>query len=293
MDGNQKVGDIRIDTNLSPKTLSKYLWLLSKKGLITFAKNWKRGKSKPCKITDGGIKWLINIPLNQNLEVLLKIADQLKNPKTREIYKKAQSEKFSRDTKKIRDHFIEKTLKREEPLQEEISGLNLTDPDQPFRDVLKKLFSLHLYVTSDFDITPEEVESNIGKDFILFYPNMEFAFSWHPGAFPDLENQIQNADKYFLQSIKVEKEFEKEEMNTKDAHLLDLEKVDEKCYEEYVNAQSFASRNLILLKIEDKVGWSVGKYLTEILSNKEADFAKYVEVLHRPFLSKFISLFEK
>jgi hypothetical protein len=293
MNGNEKVGDIRIDTSLSPKTLSKYLRLLSKQRLITFPKNWKRGKPKHCLITDDGIKWLVNVPLNENLQVLLKIADQLKNPKTREIYKKAQSEKFSRDTKIIKDHFIEKSLKHEEPLQENLSGLNLTDPDQPFRDVLKKLFSLHLYITSNFDTMPEQVESNVGKDFILFYPNMRFAFSWHPGAFPDLEHQIQNADNCFLQSIMEEKRFEREKMNNNDTHLLDLEKVDEKCYKEYLNAQSSASRNLILLKIEDQVGWSVGKYLKEILLDKEAEMAKYVEVLHRPFLSKFISSFEK
>jgi predicted transcriptional regulator len=290
--GNNKVGDIRLETGLSPKTLSKYLRLLSKQGLIKVPKDCKRGKSKPCSITDAGIKWLVNIPLNENLEVLFKIADQLKKPNIREVFKNVQTYRVSRNTKITQNYFIERMLKGADKSSFELpDGIDLTDSDQPFREALKKILALHMYLISDPCQTPEEAERSIEKDFIVFAPKMRFLFSWNPGAFPELEYQLQKVDNYYRIESEKAKESVKDEWSSKETHLLGLERVDEKYYEEYLKTTSKKKREKALSKIENQVGWSVGKYLKELSIGKEAEITKYIDEKQRPFLSQFISLF--
>jgi predicted transcriptional regulator len=289
---DQKVGDIWNNTGLSPKTLAKYLKLLAKQGLIKVGKGWKRGKAKPCSITDVGIKWLVNIPLNENLQILLKIADQLKKPAYRETFKNVQTERTSRNTKITQNYFIERILKGDKSTFEIPDGLDLTDSDQPFREALKKILALHMYLSSDPIQKPEEVEGTIEKDFVLFAPNMTYIFSWHPGAFPELEYQLQKIENRFLCESENAKGSAKDELSSKETHFLGLERVDEKYYEEYIKATSKTRREKILVKIEDQVGWSVGKYLGKLSIGKEAEIAKYIDGQQRPFLRKFISLFE-
>ena len=59
--GHKNVSAIRINTNIRPETLSNYLKRLAKQGLINVeTKGWKKGKPKPCYITNAGITWLVN-----------------------------------------------------------------------------------------------------------------------------------------------------------------------------------------------------------------------------------------
>ena len=289
---DQKVGDIWINTGLSPKTLAKYLKLLSKQGLIIVPKNWKRGKSKPCSITTTGIKWLVNIPLNDTLEVLSKIATQLKKPKNREGFKNVQAKRYSQNTKITQNYFIERLLKNDKSPIEFPNQIDLTDSNQPFREALKKILALHMYLISEPYQTPEEIERSLEKDFILFSPRMTFAFSWHPSAFPELECELQKVDNYFRNESEKSKGQDEAKSSSKETHLLGLDNVNEEIYKEYVNATNEARRKKILAKIEDQVGWSVGKYLKELSKGKDAEIAKYIDEKQRPFLRKFISLFE-
>ena len=172
-------------------------------------------------------------------------------------------------------------------------GLDLTDPDQPFREALKKLFTLHLYLTSDNNTTFDEVEHSIENDFVLFAPHMTFVFSWHRGAFPELEYQVWQVDNYFRRESEKVRGIEGDRMVSRETHLLGLEWVDEKCFEEYLKASDKKSRKKIMAKIEDGAGWSVGTYLRELLIGREAEITKYIDGQKRPFLRKFISLFGK
>lgn len=291
--GNQNVGEIRLDTGLSPKTLSKYLKLLPKQGLINVARNRKRGQSKPCLITDSGIKWLVNIPLNDNLQVLLKIADQMKNPANRESFKNTQAKKDSQNTKIVQNYFIERFLKGDKSPLEYPDGMDLTDSDQLFREALKKILALHIYLISNPYQTPEEIENSLKKDFVLFSPNMSFAFSWHRGALPELEYELQKADNFLRCESEKLQAPSKDEGRSKVTHLLGLDFVSEGYFEEYSKATSDSDREKILAKIEEQAGWSVGKYIGELFVGKEAEIAKYVDVTQRPFLMKFISSFDK
>jgi hypothetical protein len=293
LEGNQKVGDIRFDTCLSPKTLASYLELLSKRGLIRVEiKGWKKGKAKPCFIADAGIKWLINISLNENLQILQKIAGQLGSPINREIFKKIQEERYSRNRRIVMDYFIERGLKGDTSEIEYPDGMDLAEAGQPFREVLKKILSLYLYLISDPYQTPEEIEHNLEKDFILFSPKMYLKFSWHPGAFPELEYQVEQAENFFRYESEKANQGKKDENILKETHLLALETVNERLYEEYVTATNEVNRKLILQKIEDQVGWSVGKHVGKAFVGKEAEIAKYIDVQQRPFLMRFISSFE-
>ena len=291
--GHQNVSAIRTNTRIHPKTLSNYLKLLDKRGLIEVeTKGWKKGKSKPCFITNDGITWLINTSLNETLRVLSKIIHQLKSTKTREIFQKTKAERYSRNMKIIKNYFIERLLRENKSPIEYPDGMELTDPDQPFREALKKLFALHLYLISNPIQMFEDPERAIEKDFILFAPNMRFMFSWHPGSFPELEYQLSEVDKYYRrESEKLERRKEGETISG-ETHLLGLETVDEKIYDEYVKATNETHRARILTKIEDEVGWSVGKYLQKLLIGKETEIARYIDESQRPCLRKFISLFE-
>jgi DNA-binding PadR family transcriptional regulator len=288
--GSLKVGDIRCGTGLSPKTLASYLEHLDKQGLITVAKRKKRGMSKPCSITDAGIKWLINIPLNENLQILLKIAEQLKKRSNREIFLKTNAKRHNQNAKIIQNYFIERNLKGDTSPIEYPEGVDLTDTDQPFREVLKKVLTLHMYLMSGPYQSPEEIERELEKDFILFSPKMYFKFNWHPGSFPALEHQIREAEKTFERESKAAGR-EKERCN-KVTHMLDLENVDEEDYEKYLNATSDFRRKRILANIECQEGWSVGKYIGKLFVGKEAEIAKYIDVQKRPFLMRFISSFD-
>jgi len=294
LEGDQNVTGIRNDTSLHQKTLSIHLKRLAKQGLIKAeTRGWKRGKPIRCSITKAGIKWLINVPINETLQLLSEIVTQLKNPKNRETFKKVQARKFSRDMKNIRDCFVEKSLKGDKSSMKYPDGLDLTDPDQPFRDALKKLFTLHLYLTSNNNTTSDEVEHSIENDFILFAPHMTFVFSWHRGAFPKLEYELQQVDNHFRRESQRLEESEGVKRISGETHLLGLEWVDEKYFEEYLKATGKKSREKIMAKIEDEAGWSVGVYLPKLLMGREAEIAEYIDGEQRPSLRKFISLFGK
>jgi hypothetical protein len=292
--GHGNVSAIRIDTKIHPEVLPAHLERLAKQGLIKVeTKGWKRGKSKSCSITNVGIAWLVNVPLNETLQVLSKIVGQLRNTEYRGMFKNVRAEKFSRDLKIIRDYFIEKSLKGDKSPMKYPEGLDLTDPDQPFREALKKLFTLHLYLTSGDDATSEEVERSIENDFVLFAPHMTFVFSWHRGAFPELEYQLRQVDNYFRRESEKLQRKEENVMVSRETHLLGLEWVDEKYFEEYLKATDKKRREKIMAKIEEQAGWSVGAHLRSLLMGREAEIAKYVDGQKRPSLRKFISLFEK
>jgi hypothetical protein len=264
---------------------------LGQQGLIeVITRGWKKGKSKPCFITNTGIKWLINTSLNDTLNVLSKIVNQLKTTETRNIFQRANAERYKQNVRITKDYFIEKSLKGDKSPIEYPIGLDLTDLDEAFRQTLKKLLALHLYLISDFIKISEDPEVSIENDFILFAPHMRFLFSWHPGAFPDLEYQLQRVEKHYQsESQKLEKQNEKIYTET---HLLGLERVDEKIYAEYLNAPTEKKRKKIMAKIEDVAGWSVGKYMEKLFKGKTAEIAKYVDENEQPYLRKFISLFE-
>jgi DNA-binding PadR family transcriptional regulator len=285
--GNQKVGDIRIDTRLSPKSLAKYLKQLKKQGLIEFPKT-KRGESKPCSITNAGISWLTNIPLNENLQILSAIVDQLRDTKNRENFKKTQSGIYLRNTMAMRDYFIERVLKGDNSPEEFPIGMDVTEPDQLFRKALKKILTLHMYLASDQ--SSEEIERSLEKDFLLFSPGMKFWFGWHLGAFPNLEREIRNADQYFQNESNKEKRQSEVPNSYRETHLLGLDGISEKVFDEYLGANK-AKREKLLTAIENQVGWSVGKYLGDLSRGKEGEIAKYVDENERPFLRKFIRLF--
>ena len=72
--GHNNVRTIRIDTKLSPTTVSNYLTLLANQGLVEVkTEDWKRGKHKPCYITNAGLKWLLDTSVSETSNVLLKI----------------------------------------------------------------------------------------------------------------------------------------------------------------------------------------------------------------------------
>jgi hypothetical protein len=170
--------------------------------------------------------------------------------------------------------------------------LDSFDQNQPFRDALKKLLALHLYLISNPIVTPDEVERGLENDFILFAPHMTFAFSWHAGAFPKLEYQLQEVERKFRQeSRKLESENDRQYINT-ETHLLGLDWVDETIYDEYAKATNKTQREKILAKIEDEVGWSVGSCLSKLLRENKEEIAKYVDEQKRPSLRKFISFFQ-
>jgi DNA-binding PadR family transcriptional regulator len=293
LEGDHNVSAIKNNTGLHPKTLSIYLKRLIKQKLIEVEiRGWKRGKSKPYSITDAGIKWLTDIPLNETLEVLSRIASQLRKPLNREAFRNVRAERYSRDKRIIGNYFIERLLKGDKSPIEYPEGLDSSDENQLFREALKKLLALHLYLISDPGSTPDEVERGLEEDFILFAPHMTFEFSWHPGAFPELEYQLQRVESYLRRESRKSQAIEGGERVSGQSHLLGLEKVDEKLYEEYVKATDEGSRKRIMAKIEDEVGWSVGTYLRELLIGKEEEIAKYMDELQRPSLRRFISLFQ-
>jgi predicted transcriptional regulator len=293
LSGHNNVSSIRRDTNIHPKNLPKVLASLTKQGLIKMqTKGWKKGKSIPCSITNDGISWLTNTSLNETLRLLSNISDQLRNPQNREIFKNAQAEKYYQNCRIIRDYFIERLLKNNNSELEYPKDVDSVDFNEPFRELLKKVLLLHMYLISDPDKGIEELEDSLEKDFVFFGPHMTFAFSLHPGAFPELDYQLQKVENYLLSESQKLKSPGDMERKRKDTHLLDLETVEEKAFEEYVNAKRSTSRQKILINIEKQVGWSVGKYLGDLTTGKENELAKYIDEKDRPYLWKFIRLFE-
>jgi hypothetical protein len=71
--------------------------------------------------------------------------------------------------------------------------------------------------------------------------------------------------------------------------VLGLDTVYEKHYHDYIRATDKVSREKILAKIEDEVGWSVGKYLRELLKmpGKEKELRKLLSEIQRPYFKKF------
>jgi hypothetical protein len=287
------VSAIRINTHLHPQTVSIYLKRLDTQGLIDVKiTGWKKGKHKPCFITNAGITWLIDTSLDGTLQVLSDIMRQLKGTESREIFQKVNEERYSRNRKIIGNYFVERLLKGDKSPIEYPEGLDLTDPDQPFREALKKLLALHLYLISNPLGMSEDPERSIENDFILFAPHMTFMFSWHPRAFPELEHQIRQVDNYFRSESERLNERNGNTGILKETHLLGLDRVDEKYFDEYLKANDKASREIIMEKIEHDAGWSVSLYLGKLLVGKETEIEKYVDGQKRPSLRKFISLFE-
>jgi hypothetical protein len=290
--GHHNVRAIRIDTRLHSEKVSSSLEYLYKRYLIDVnPKDWKTGKSKLCFITDAGRKWLIDNSLNDTLQVLSKIVLQLRSTDTRQAFQRANTERYSRNTKIIRDHFIERMLKADKSPYEDPEGIDSTEFDQPFREALKKILASHIFLSFDTIQNVDEIEEFLEKDFVLFAPNMRFSLRWHPGAFPELEHELQKIENRFLYASEKAKERNKDEMRSKETHLMGLEWVEEKFYEEYLETNSKKNREKILAKIEEHVGWSVGKYLGKLSFGMEAEIAKYIDVQQRPFLMKFISSF--
>lgn len=291
--GHENVSAIRINTRLHPQTLSNYLEELAQQGLIKLeTKGWRRGKSKPCYITNFGISWLINTSLTETLQVLSNIVHRLKGTEIREIFQKSEAERYSRNTKIIQNYFIERLLKGDDSPVKFPDELKTRDPHLPFREALKELFMLHLYLAFDFNQNFENVEKTLEKDFIVFGPDMTFLLSWHPGDFPELEHKLQETERYICrESEKVDIQKEGKILSG-ETHLLGLDWIDEKIYQQYLRLTTKKSRDRILANIENQVGWSVGKYLPKLMKGKSAEIAKYIDEQQRPYLRKFISSFE-
>ena len=291
--GHYNVRAIRINARLHSEKVSTSLDQLADCGLITVnKKDWKTGKSKFCSITPAGKKWLLDNSLNETFQVLSEIVLQLRNTDTRQVFQKVTAERYSQNTKIIRDHFIERMIKADKSPYENSNGLDSTDFDQPFREALKKILALHLFLMPSVSAKYEDPETTIDKDFIFFAPKMRFTFSWHPGAFPDLERELQKVDNYLRNESEKSNRPDEAKSSSKETHLLGLDNVNEEIYKEYVNATNEARRKKILAKIEDQVCWSVGKYLKELSKGKDVEIAKYIDEKQRPFLRKFISLFD-
>jgi len=313
LEGYQNFNTVQQETGISPRIVRKYLDYMKQKGLVRErARNWKIGKNKKLKITQAGINWLIDNALLDVLEILSTILSQLRKPENREIFQKVREEKYLQSRNLIKNHFIECHIKGIDPFEalkpldewEYKHRFRMTDIDEPLREALRKLFALQLYFAGKIgEGYLEDPEMIIKKEFVLFAPNMEFFFSWDRSKIPKLDSwrrQIWNNFEYWLQqayndirseSEKLEKR-EGTERISEETHLLGLERVDEKYYDEYLRATDKTSRERILAKIEDKTGWSVGTYLRQLLIGREEEIAKYVDGLQRSSLRKFISLFE-
>jgi hypothetical protein len=284
--GNSNVTEIRFDTGLHRKTLSKYLPILSDRKLIELkTKDWKRGKSMFYDVTANGINWLVNNPLNETLEFLTEVIDQLSIPKFREIFKKAVNEHDLNNTKIIRNYFVERLIRGDKTFNP--PEFDKTDFDQPFREALKKIFTLHLYLISTPDQTPEEINNWIEKRSILFWPNMRYAFSWDKGAFPKLEQAINETEDYYLEEDRKLGVRDKKG----DTHLLGLDFVDEEYFDKYLKADSISQRRKAMAKIEDEAGWTVHLYMHDLFHGQQKEIDSYIDRSKRPNLYKFISLF--
>jgi len=288
--GNSNVSEIRVETGLHRKTLTKYLPLLTKRKLIELkTKGWKKGKSKSFSITGNGISWLINNSLNETLKVLTEVVAQSRKPQFREAFNKARNEHNLRNTKLIQNYLVERSLKGDKTF--EPPEFDQTDFDQQFRESLEKILGMHIYLTSCPSQTPEEIDNLLEKSFALFAPKMKYLFSWHQGAFPELEHQIYETDKIFREeSEKLERSEGKK--TSRVTHLLGLDFVDEKYFEQYVKATSDKSREKIMAKIENDAGWNVSQYLSRLFKGKQSEVDKYVYRAKRPYLREFIALFE-
>jgi predicted transcriptional regulator len=283
--GNSNITSIKDDSGFHKKTLSKYLPVLAKQHLIEQKnKDWKRGKSKFFSLTAKGIQWLVNNPLNETLELLTEVVVQLSNPKFRDAFHKATNEHDLRNTKLIRNYFIERLLKRETSFNP--PEFDRTDFDQPFREALKKILRLHLYLISYPYQKPEEVDKWLEKNCLLFWPNVRFAFGWHEGAFPKLEQAVFETDQFLKQeSRKLENQSVQNE-----THLMGLDFVEEEYFERYVKASSLRQRRKIMAEIENEAGWAVSKYTKKLFKGKNAEIEKYVDRSKRPYLREFIDL---
>ena len=288
--GNQKVHEIREYAQLSPKTLTKHLGLLSKQKLITVAKG-RRGQSKPCSITDAGISWLINVPVSENLKIISKIASLIGTAKIREVYQKTNSEIFARNRRLTINHFIESSLKGVKPLQQPIDGLCFKDPIQLFRETLKKLLTLQMFLSFNnlpSNETTETLETNIDKSFILFAPRMTLWFWWEPGKFSEfegLDNELRKLERHFLSKrINQPQAF-------KESHFVGLDNLDEAIFKEYLEAPNQITRREIMKRIETQVGWDVRKYIEELTKGKDELIEKYFDERERPYFVKFLKSF--
>jgi len=155
--GSQNVSAIRDDTGIHPETLSTYLKRLAKEGFIRIeTKGWKKGKSKPCSITEAGTNWLINTSMLDVLGVLSRIFSQLIKPENRKVFQKVREEKYLRSEQLIKNHFFECHKKGVDPFKtlesldewEYKHRFKLTDVDKPIKEALKKLYALMLYFWS-------------------------------------------------------------------------------------------------------------------------------------------------
>jgi predicted transcriptional regulator len=285
--GNSNVTEIRLDTGLHRKTLSKYLPMLKDQKLIELkTKDWKRGKSMFYSITAKGINWLVSNPLNEILELFTEVIDKLSTPKFREVFNKAINEYRLSNTKIIRNYLVECFLKGDK-LFTNPPTVDDTDFDQPFRDTLKKILMLRVYLTSDPYQTPDEINKWIEKNCILFWPNMIFAFGWHEGEFPNLEQAIYETEQYYKAKVR---NLDAED-RSKGTHLLGLDFVDEETFEKYLKANSLSQRRKIMTEIEDKAGWNVHLYANDLYRGDSKELDKYIDRSSRPHLYQFIHLY--
>lgn len=258
-------------------------------------REWKRGKSKLCSITNVGIVWLTHISWYDALREFSDIIRQLRSPKTREAFRKANTERFSRNMMIVKNLFIQGALKNDRSIVKLPIGLDRTDPDKLFRQAFKELLELYLYLMPAGDKASGETERSIENDYVLFAPRMRFVFSWHPGKFPELENEIRKVDNYFRNQLQQTSRMEENKTVSKESRWLDLDRVDEKYYDEYLKARDEVGRERVLRKIEEIVGWSVGEKLSRILdkAGKEQDIDKLIGEIEQPSLRKFILIFKR
>jgi predicted transcriptional regulator len=283
--GNSTVTDIREDTGLHAKTLSKYLPALTAKKLIELqSKDWKRGKSKHFSLTAKGINWLNN-PLNDLLQEISDAVAQLSNPQFRQKYNQAKQEHYQENTRIIQNYFVERALRGDKSFNP--PDFENVAFEEPFRESLKKLLTLHLYLANIDNQTPKEIEGLIENNTTIFGPGMRFDFVLPKGKFPECEYAIYETERRLMQ----QSNNSASQYKSKETHLMGLDFADETSFEKYLKAKTLAERRKAMKRIESEVGWDVSVYTRKLFSGRQKDIDKYLDKTERPYLYAFLALF--
>lgn len=206
LSGSKNVSAIRDDTGIHPKTLPAYLSWLSEKGLIKVeVKGWRRGKSKPCSITEAGINWLVNTSMLDVLKVLSHVLSQLRKPENREVFRKVREEKYLQTRNLIINHFIECHRKGIDPFEalrpldewEYNHRFRIQDLDEPLIKALRKLYALILFFWSP-EPPKEDPEDTINTHIAIFTPGLLPFYMYRPGTRPELDHQLRQIQNEIL-----------------------------------------------------------------------------------------------
>ena len=170
----------------------------------TDSKDWRRGKSKHCFITEAGTKWLINTSIFDSLKAFSTILAELKKPENRNIYQKARHERYSQTHALVLAHFRECAQKGVHPFRaldslsewEYNKRFKITDMDGLLREALRKLFAVMMYLWSDSEDF-ETIENKINECYVIFAPGMLPWYLHLPNSRPALDFQFQEIEREY------------------------------------------------------------------------------------------------